>query len=205
MNKLLYQIIIFSALFLISNLSFAQDFPTDKDSKILFGNIAFSSMGGDIYNSGEERTTTLMATPGLTYFITPGLAIGGKGLLSRSAQGKNSTTIFGIGPHIAYFINGKEKPTNIKGTTYSYIGASFLFTNTNYTYKSGIGYSSLEERSISGTTLSFGFGIMHMLSNSVGLTSEFSYEIDKVKGENSDNTASGNKINIIIGISAFLY
>ena len=193
--------------------SFSQDFPTDKGSKIVFGNVAFSSMGGDLYeNSDGDRSTTIMATPSLTYFVSPGLAIGGKGLFNRSAQGDDSQTTLGIGPHIIFFIGGNKKPSTIKGTTYPYLGAAFLYMRSTYksTWEdydpwSGSTTKETSESTTSGTAISLGFGIMHMLSNTIGLTGEFAYEIDNLKHEDADKSTSGNKFNILVGISAFLY
>ena len=37
-------------------------------------------MGGDLYeDSDENRATTIQTTPSISFFVTPGLALGGKG------------------------------------------------------------------------------------------------------------------------------
>ena len=50
----------------------------------------------------------------------------------------------------------------------------------------------------------FGGGILHMLSESVGLFGEAAYSIDNMKPEDEDSE-SGNQFNIIAGLAFFLY
>lgn len=200
--------------FFIQSKTYSQEFPTDTGSKLIFGNIVFSSAGGDLYeNADEDRVSSFTATPSFSFFVSPGLAIGGKGLYSYSGQGKNSETTFGIGPHIIYFFNAGEKPEKISGTTYFYTGAAFMYLHNvieeEFELYDYMGFptndTDTDEYSTSGFAVSFGLGIIHMMSNSVGLDFELGYEIDSITPESADESISGNKINLLVGIIAFLY
>jgi hypothetical protein len=191
------------ALVFLCGSALAQSFPTDKDSKIVSGSFAFSSMGGDLYESGEDgdRMTSIQFYPSVSYFVTPGFALGGKLILERLSQGDDGFTTWGIGPQLLYFIGGNQPKVTVKGATYPYFGAAFLYTSS--TVKMEL-LGETEESTTSGTIISFGGGICNMLSNTVGLTVEASYEIDNMKPEEGDSQ-SGNKFNILAGIVAFLW
>jgi hypothetical protein len=177
--------------------TFAQTFPTDKGSCLIYGGFTFSSAGGDLYESSGNRVTTTQLNPSVGYFLTPGLALGGRFIYSRTSQGSASVTTWGIGPSILFFIDGDQSNANIKGESYPYVGLNFL-------YVSGSSKIGTHEYTVSGTMISFGVGLCHMLSNTVGITTEFGYQMDNMNPENG-NSENGNKFNIIAGIVAFLY
>ena len=178
--------------------AFAQSFPTDKGSKIVAGEFAFSSAGGDLYeNSDGDRLTTIELDPFISYFLTPGLALGGNFLLERMSQGDWSLTTWGIGPRLIYFIGGSQPISTVKGKTYPFLDAAFLYIKNTFKYDS-------DESSSLGTMIRFGGGILHMLSDSVGLFGEAVYSIDSIKPEDGDSE-SGNQFNIAAGFTFFLY
>jgi len=194
-----------SILIVFCSSGFAQSFPTDKGSVALFGSFAFSSAGGDLWEDDDDRLTQLQFTPSVSYFVTPGFALGGKFLLNRMAQGDASMTTWGIGPHVLYFIGGNKPKPTVKGTTYPYLGATFLYAKSTTEEDD-------DEFSISGTVISFGFGVCHMLTSTVGLVGEAAYEIDNMtvkwedwEGEEEEESESGDKFNIFAGFVVFLY
>jgi hypothetical protein len=189
----------------ICSSAFAQSFPTNKGSVMVYGSFAYSSAGGHLYEDDGDRLSTLQFNPSVSYFVTPGLALGGKFLLSRTSQGDASLTGFGIGPHLLYFIGGNKPKDKVKGTTYPYLGTTFLYSRAT-------AGEDDEDLTISGTMFSFGFGVCHMLSNSVGLVGEAAYQIDNMtvkwedwEGEEEEESESGDKFNLVAGFVVFLF
>lgn len=188
-----------ASLVFVCGFAAAQSFPTDKGSKLVTGGGVFFSAGGDLYESSDgDRLTSIQLTPSYSTFIAPGIALGGKLLLVRQSQGDNSSTFWSIGPHIIYFIGGDKPKEGTKGTMYPYVGASFLYGHhtTKYEY-----YGETEE--FPETNLSFGGGIIHMLTPKAGLLIEAGYQIDRLYGGYEDSEG-GNKFNVIAGLAVFL-
>jgi hypothetical protein len=178
--------------------TFLPAYPACKNSMILFGGFAFSSAGGELYeNHDGDSYTTIQFSPSISYFIAPGFAIGGKFIYQQTSQGYASNTLWAIGPQIAYFIGADKAPKRAQGTTYPYLGLGLLYTNILHKYDT-------DEYSITGTSLSFGIGMNYMITNSVGLFTEFGYQADNLTPDNGESV-SGNKINLAVGISAFIY
>lgn len=177
--------------------SFAGSFPTDKGSAMVAGGFVFSSAGGNLYEEDGDRSTLIQFNPAINYFVTPGFAVGGKLLFARMSLGDESSTIWGIGPAVMYFFGGNAPKPTVKGTTYPYLGASFAYIHSTEDYGD-------EDFSLSGTTIAFGGGIVHMLSKTVGLFGELNYQIDNLKPEEGDSE-SGDKFNIGAGFTFFLY
>lgn len=199
MNKIftLLCVLVFT-LILAHSSAFAQSYHTDKGSKIIAGEFSFSNSGGDLYeNSDGDRLTSVGFDPFISYFLTPGLALGGYFSLSSASQGDWSATAWGIGPRIIYFIGGSKSISTVKGTTNPFLDAAFLYLTRTSKYDS-------EEYSASGTKIRFGGGVLHMISESVGLFCEAAYSIDSMKPEDEDSE-SGSEFNITAGLSFFLY
>ena len=176
---------------------FAQDFPTNTGSFLLSGSFTFSSAGGDLYEFDGDRMMLIQFDPSFSYFVIPGLALGGKLMFEKASQGDYGTTAWGIGPQLLFFIGGTQPKDSFKGTIYPFIGASFIYTKSTITYMG-------EDFSISGTMINLGGGLNFMLSNSVGLIMTTNYEIDNMTPEDGESM-SGNQFNIGVGIVAFLY
>lgn len=170
--------------------------PVDRGRKFINGSFTFSSGGGDYYAGSGDRQTYFQFTPAFSYFVAPGLAIGGKLAWTHSSQGNTSSTGIAIGPSILYFFgpkNAKQKKI------YPYIGASFLFgdSTTEWTMSGSSGESSMTT-----TSTILGSGIMYMLTNSVGLIGEANFQVDTFSS--SGNSIGGNMFNILIGINSVL-
>lgn len=169
----------------------AQSYPTDQGNSLVAGSLAFSSAGGDLYAEEDNRLTTLQFNPSYSYFVSPGLAIGAKLVLARMSIGEDRQTAWGMGPQVLYFFGGKPVGNDASGETYPFIGGSFVITKQSFNDFFG-------EASASGTAFSFGGGISHMISNTVALFTELSYEIDNIE------STSGNKINVVGGFLLIL-
>ena len=176
----------------------AQTSPISKGSDLLTGGFAFCSAGGRYYEDDGNRMKIIQFNPSISTFVTRGCEIGGKFLFGNMSQGDVSMTSWGIGPKINYFIDVVEPKTPAKGSIYPYIGLSVVFTKSTYD-----GYLD-ENFTINGILMSFNLGVYYMLSNSVGLIVEPSYEIDNMEVEGG-SSVEGNKYNLIIGFSFFIY
>lgn len=64
---------------LIAGFAFGQEFPTDKNSRLVSGGLMYSNSGGDLYEvNDDDRVTSLMIQPVVTTFVVPGIALGAK-------------------------------------------------------------------------------------------------------------------------------
>jgi outer membrane protein W len=170
--------------------------PIDKGNFIVRGQASFSSWGGDLYeDSGGDRTTKISLTPGVDYFVMKGLAVGGALMYDRTSNDDYTDSTFGIGPEITYFFDiGK----NGKGAFYPYIGAALFYEY----YKSKIETSDVNyDEDGSGYSITVGPGICYMLTDAVGLNAMINYQYDSIKLE---DTTSGNKITLALGLTVFL-
>ncbi|HOX84524.1 MAG TPA: hypothetical protein PKW76_06185 [bacterium] len=87
----------------------AQQYPTDRGSKIISGSAAFSSAGGDLYEVGDDRTITLTVQASPSIFIAPGVAGGASVAYVRNSIGDESFSQIGFGPHLALFLTGRQR------------------------------------------------------------------------------------------------
>ena len=119
----------------LSTFACGQEFPTDKGSKIIAGGLTFSNMGGDLYEEDGDRISTLQILPSFSSFVSPGIAIGVKGIISRTSVGDQSNTTLGIGPHVMIFLSGFQKPAKTEGILLPYLGATFFYNTMIASYK----------------------------------------------------------------------
>lgn len=204
MNKtfLLFCMVVFT-LVVISEPAFTQSFPTDKGSKIIEGSFSFSNAGGELHEKDGVKRTSIHLFPSLSYFVAPGLALGGEVQLSGSFQeGSYNWTNWGAGLRLLYFIGGNKGKTTIKGSTYPFFDATALYAQTTTEYT--INEKKTEKSTTSGTKVSFGMGICHMLSEVIGLTIKGGYTVESSKTEDGD-AVSGNELFVYGGIITFLY
>jgi len=187
--------------------AFGQQYPTDKGSKMLLGEVSFTSQSGDLYeNSDGDGSTTLSIRPSFGVFIVPGFAIAGDLIYDRTAQANVSYTVFGIAPKVTYFIGGNKKPAAIKGSTLPFVGLGFGYVShtSKSTWENWASSQEALESTTNGTVIVLGGGILHMLSGSLGMVGELNYQMDKLKPEEGDSV-SGNVFMLRIGITGFLY
>lgn len=182
---------------IVCGTTFAASFPTDKGSVMVAGAFSFENEGGNLHEEDGDRVTKIEFMPVFLYFVTPGLGLGGILYFDRTAHGDKSATGLGIGPHLIYFIGGNKPKSTVKGTTYPFVRASFLYLR----YTRDYGYKDI---TFSGTQISFGGGIIHMLSETVGLHGGAEYQIANMKPEEGDSER-GDCFSIDAGFAVFLY
>ena len=177
------------ALLVLVSPAAAQDYAVDQGAFVLGGTVSFSSDGGDLYENAEgDRVNTALLNPGILYFISPGLAIGGELYVENVSQGDFSVTTIGIGPEIAYYFGDAES------TVYPFVeaGISYASVSSDFIDASGIGFG-------------LGAGAAFMLTRSVAITAGGAYEISNLSVDQLDDTQSGNTIRLELGVAAFLF
>lgn len=180
----------------------AQDSPTDKGSIMVTGGGAFISAGGDLWESTEgDRLTSIQFATSFSTFIVPGLAPGGKLLLNQSVQGGDREITWSIGPHLMYFIGGDRSPEKVKGAILRYVGVSYLYGKHHYHWEWD-GYTN--ESSLTETNLSFGGGVMQMLTQKAAFYVETVYQLDMLEDDEGE-LKDGNKFIMVLGLAVFLY
>lgn len=201
MNKTLIILLILLSTAGFSTSGVAEKFPTGKGSKLIKGGFTFSSAGGDMYKYGDSRVTTLDFYPSISVFIAPRLAVGSEFIISRTAVGDESVTTWGIGPQIMYFFGGNQPQKNIHGSVYPYLHGAFYYERTTNQDEY---YGEVWKTTISSKDFDLGFGICYMLSNALGLFGEASLRIRNITSEEDFNMSSNN-INLLAGLTVFLY
>lgn len=185
----------------------AQNNPT-RGSLVLVGNFIFSSQGGDLYqdvNSDGEKTDRIKLTqtnPSISYFIFPNVGIGLQSSYYKTSQTIQSYTKWGVGPHILFTFNFNQNKEKYKGSLIPYFGLSYSLLRIKHKF---LHYPTVtKENTTKGSTFSLGIGLLTMLSNYVSFDVGLNYDFDS-QSFNDNDSVSGNKINISLGIVAFLY
>jgi hypothetical protein len=175
----------------------SKNFPTNKGNIMIMGNISFKSEGGKLYEVNENRRVSIELDPAVAIFITPGLALGLAIPIETESQGNDSHSLWGICPELIYMIGGSESKVNVKGTTYPFLSIGIMYGEI--TDKRGI--SSKSSSSIGA--FNFGGGLCYMLSESLGLNMQISYNFFYWSPEHGDSK-TGNSIGMKIGLIGFL-
>ena len=167
-------------LILSSSQLFAQKkFAVDKGSIIVAGSAGFSSTG----NGESDRFTLITASPSLSFFVVPNLAIGGSGNFRRFSSSGSSSTFIGIGPTVAYYFGG----INTK---------SYPFVSSSFSYNKLLDFSSQ-------ISLQFSSGVAFMIAKNVAITGEAFFLVIRESQDGADE--NGNSFGIQIGVSTFIF
>ena len=170
---------------------YAQNFPLNKKNRII-------TSGFNISNSNHQTDIQIESSYG--YFIKSKLALSILLKFAHSSQKKYNQTDICIGPRLFYFLNGKQMKSIVKGSTYPYLSASILYNDiTKESKLSGISKMDIHK----GIIISFGCGISHMITNTVGLFSEAVYE--RHNSKNYNKYIIDNFLNINVGFLVFIY
>ncbi|MBN2227012.1 MAG: outer membrane beta-barrel protein [candidate division Zixibacteria bacterium] len=199
------KLLLLSIMFVFAASAFAAENPIDKGSMIVGGTAMYASLGGDMYEVGEDGSiSTITLTPSIGYFVSPGLLIGADFTYTSISGGDDDEidySVFGIGPTVAYFFNMDPTRVEVKGATYPYIKGFFMYGS--------LSAGDDEEEDISGdiTVTSFGGrgGIMMMLSNAVALDIGVQYNKDSYEPDGAEESTDGTRLQIGAGITAFVW
>jgi len=205
-NALFVQTFAIMSLVLNSN-SMAQISPVDKGSAIISGDFSYSSSGGELYeNNDGERITRIDFDPAVSFFVVPGFAAGLRLQYRHQIQGDHTTTTWGVGPEINYFFHNSEEISEAAGETYPFLQAAFFYSTMSFDSYSGEVVTRIY------TTTHLGAGIAHMISNAVAISGLLAYDIENFKQEDAfdprlmaDDSISGDRIGLYVGLLIFLY
>lgn len=186
-------IVVLFALVSIPTMLMGADSPVDKGSLLLGGGALFSTMGGDLYESGDDGITILVLAPAVGTFVARGFSLGSQFILATASQGDDNITAYGIGPRVAYYFSKPDTGVP-KGKVFPYLSATFMWGKLE----------TDDEDSVTLKSLNLGGGFTYMVSNSIGLYSELSYRTDSLEAENDDSD-SGSSFNVMIGFSLFIW
>jgi hypothetical protein len=204
MRRTLLSILSAAALAVLTCPSLAQAQPASRrpsddrglhsGTTIVSGLASFSSQGGDLYEDSDgDGLTAISVVPSALYIVTAGLALGGDVSYTRQSQGDFSTTVFGVGPKVAYFVNtgGNAIPYMGVGWNYISLGAS----------------SGGEGDSESGSRIKGVVGVM-IKSGHLGIVIEGGYLRDSFSVEfagEEGESISGSSIAVGVGFAGLFY
>lgn len=159
---------------------------TGEGALLVGGAFSYSSQGGDLYESGNERLTTVAIVPSVFYFVSPGVGVGGDLSYNRTSQGRSALTAWGVGPKAGYFF---ESGSNL-----------IPFAS------GGLNLLSIGDRdnSETGFRIKFGGGVL-LRKDHLAISVEAAYMMDRFKPEGFEKSITGNTLALGVGFGGFLY
>jgi hypothetical protein len=160
----------------------AQAYATDRGSFIVGGSAGTSTNTFTIDLEGEpesERVSLVHLAPQALYFVTPGLALGGRVSASLISDDEDTSTQLGVGPQVAYYFGRGERPY------YPYLSA-------------GVSYEDVANDE-AGVGANAQAGLVFLLARGVGLDTSLFYrrqEAEPVRHES---------LGLAVGITAFVF
>jgi len=182
-----------ATILLLSGAVMAAETPIDKGSMIVGGTAYFMTQSGDLWEVGDEATTTIGLMPSIGYFVAPSIMIGGEVQFISLSIGGSDLTTFAVGPMVGYYFNLDQTRTEVKGAIHPYIKAFFSYGQIS-------NGSSIDQMSFGGQG-----GAVFMLSNAIGLDAGVRFQSDSWKPEGADESTTGTTIWVGAGITAFLW
>jgi hypothetical protein len=175
---------IFCILFLLfSGATLAQKlYPIDQGSIQLSGSASITSQG---YEDSDDDLTTVQLNTVAGYFIIPNLLAGANLAFVHQSLGDESSTLFGIGPKVAYYFG------DVDSQIYPYLTGSFLYFSLSDIY--------------SETAFFIGGGAVFMAAEHIGFTAEAGYQFENYSPDGGGDSISGHTFGISFGIAAFLF
>ncbi len=168
---------------LLSGAALAQkQYPVDKGSIQLSGSASFTSQG---YETSDNDLTTVQLNTVAGYFIIPNLLAGANLAFIHQSIGDESSTLFGIGPKVAYYFG--EADSQI----YPYLTGSFLYFSLSDAYTE--------------TAFFIGGGAVFMAAEHIGFTAEAGYQFESYSPKGGGDSVSGHTFGISFGLAAFLF
>jgi len=185
MKKLTF---LFTALFVFTSLSFAQNFAT-KGTIEAGGGIGFSSQTGvSDGKSASESSTYFSIYPYVGYFIIDCVELGLIPSFSTSSQGDNSTSSFGV-----YFAPAYN--FNLKSNVFPFIEGKIGYNTSS----SDDGNSATDDPTYSGLAWGFTGGVKVKIGNSALVKLAAYYDQITM---NADGWSGGRNGENIFGVNA---
>lgn len=176
--------VVSSILFLSIIQGYSQYFAIDQRAMILGGSAGLITTGTE---GNSKRNSIITILPVFDYFIKQNLFIGSTVIFQYEVINSNETTTLGIGPEIGYAFGNSQKQT-------------YPFLKFGYTY--------IASDNISSSLITIAGGIVIEIVKHVGIVGLLSYNIINNKytsNLNSNNSISGNSVNLSFGIYGLIY
>ncbi len=199
MSRLFSLIIIHAILSCSAN---AEKLPTDTRSIILDGKFSYTSSGPGFFSYDNGRRVGIEFNPSAGIVVLPGLAVGGTYKLDRYYFGAESWTSYGAGPFLTYYFGGNKSRLSISKKTFPYITASFIYSKSKY--RDNLGDVIFIKSDDTVKTGALGIGLLHTLSDTVGLFGELEYRIHSLKSKYFPGAYESNTFISVVGFSIFL-
>jgi len=166
--------------------------PVDQGHLVVGGAISFTSQGGDLYATRDERLWTLRMGPTIQYAVVSNLAVGAEGRVERTAQGDFSEATLRLGPAATYVIGRGPR------TVYPFITLAPLWSQTRVR----IGEETVSAAGIGGRGV---VGLHVMLGRHVALTGGVFYLYERRTDDVAEDPLTGNTVGLEVGLTAFLF
>jgi len=163
----------------------------EKGSTLLGGLISFSSVGGDLYGVGDDRSNLLTVAPNIINFLINNFGFGVDADYTRTWVDKSHTDQLVLGPKIMYVIPRGSTIRPYLGT-----GIGLIMWGSGYNGNSVYDF---------GLTAKGAIGVLFFLNEHYATTMELGMRWDRWKPEHSDESIWGNTIVFDIGFSGFIY
>lgn len=180
-------------LVLFGSTCFGAEYAVDKGANMFSITAGFINASGDLYEVGEGNSShTFILMPSVAHFSPRNFGLGSDLFFLHSGQGDEGLTTLGVGPKMMYFFGGKENKT------YPYLtfGLYYISNSTSDGMSHYSGY---------GTRIKFGGGVSTMIAPHLGLMFEVSYNVDDLRGENYEESESGNMVIMSVGLAGFTF
>jgi len=166
----------------------AQQHALDRGSIQIGGTASLTSRGDD---DNDDRITTLSLNPHLHYFVVERFAIGADFIFGYSEFRTDiSQWSLGIGPSVTYYFGAPAS------RVHPYLSARAAYAVVNI--ETPLTDTDGNQRSASAAA-----GLLTMLSNSVGVTTELFYQL--VRTDIGTVDSDGNTFGLAVGIAAFVF
>jgi hypothetical protein len=187
----------------------AQDYAAGKGAFIVNGTASFSSSGGKLYESlDNKRITSLQLTPSIDYFLLRNCFVGSTLIYSHDKIGSRKENTYGIGPELGFvFAKPGSKILPVISLGYLFTSQSTGYINSPYDdYDPGYGgygngYDMNE--SMHSDEIFAAFGVIIPVMKHIGLTIGGIYRSQNFK--QSGFKTSGNIFALNVGINGLLY
>jgi outer membrane protein W len=171
-----------------------QGFAIGKGASMITGLASFSSSGSDNVSdsplgSMSQTVTALSFTPSIDYFIFNNFFVGGDLGYSNQNSSISKITELAIGPEIGYAFGHEDSKV------FPYLNAGWNYIN----YK--INETSISISSLSGSGVSFGFGVIVPVKSHIGLVLEGKYNIINY----TESSQSVNVFSLNFGLVGLLF
>ncbi len=172
--------------------AFGQDMLAQGSMEI-GGSVGFASYSGDYYENADGDAATQMSfAPMVGYFVMDNLSVGAEINYQSVSQGDYSSTDFGLGPAVEYYLGNQ-------------MGPGYLFAHVGFAFGSSKWDDGTNDSTTSSTTITIAPGYLITLNDYVGVAAMLYYSMDSFSNDDwlSGAPDSGNQMGLRIALKVF--